>query len=361
MSGGKFAGSVFSKKRFWAPLFWFIILVGGVAFGSLSSSPEIIAGSILAGFLGLNESRRTAYKTNLIIAVVAAIIGALCGVMSRFQTVSLFFLLFVTGGFMLYFRDGERRFLPFAAALAKSVSKEETVEGLASAVSVKLREGGYRGHIFLAVTDGVLGLYLPECQGRKERRLRRNGGALWRVFASGRPYITGRVIPSRDLPLNRDAYSMISAPLLFENDKIGVLQLESEDTNSFTEDDLSKLEIIAFTASCKLGSLLQKADDAAELERFKGEVEAKLRAENAAARKRAEAEKRAKAEKEAKEAETESKKHGENGAEDQSSNGAGKSAGNEKSGGDENLNGDENNGGRPKRSEGLAEDTERNI
>ena len=87
------------------------------------------------------------------------------------------------------------------------------------------------------------------CKQRRKAIPFRETSAAWKVFASGRPYLTPRVESGKDLPFCGDARSTYVHPLCAEGEKIGVLQVESMVPDAFSEEDLQKLELIAFVLS----------------------------------------------------------------------------------------------------------------
>lgn len=258
-SGRGRTAPLFEKKRFWPQILWVFALTLGVAFGCAIASAELITAVVLAVFLGLNEVSRWTYRTNLLICTAAAVAGTVAGVFTWLQAAFIFALLTVVCGYMLYFRDSVRRLLPyfeeFAADISKGTSLEETVTLAVDIISAM--SGGEA--VFIAVSDGEGGLYLPEYLDDKRINLKRNGGAVWKVFASGRPYITNKVEMSKDLPLDREAHSLMSASLVARGQKLGVLQMESDRQNSFTDADLNKLEALALIVSQSIYSYIQAA------------------------------------------------------------------------------------------------------
>lgn len=248
-SGKGRAAVIFSKKQFWPPVMWIAALASGVALGCAFRLQELISAVVLAAFLGLNETGRWAYRTNLLICTAASVFGSVAGVFSWFQTAFIFALLFVVCGYMLYFRDSARRLLPYLEEFSSEIASGKNLGGTVEAAVDMLSAMSGGEAVFVAVTDGKGGLYLPEYHGDGRMNLKRNGGAIWKVFAASRSYMTNHVEPSRDLPLDMDARSIMSAPLLARGEKLGVLQMESDLPSAFTDYDLSKLEMLAFILS----------------------------------------------------------------------------------------------------------------
>lgn len=260
---------IFEKRRFWPQILWLAALVAGVALGCALASQELIVAAIMAVFLGLNETSRWAYRTNLLICAAATVIGVVAGVFSWFQMIYIFMLLSAVCGYLLYFRDASRRLLPymeeFSADISNGKSLEETTTLAVDTISAM--SGGEA--VFIAVSDRDGGLYLPDYHDDKRIDLKRNGGAVWKVFATGRSYMTGVVDPSKDLPLDRDARSLVSVPLLTRGAKLGVLQLESDQPNAFTDHDLTRLELLAFIVSQALFGFASEVAESEEKSGYK--------------------------------------------------------------------------------------------
>lgn len=251
---------IFEKRLFWPQIIWIAALVFGVALGCALSSQELVAATVIAVFLGLNETSRWAYRTNLLICSAAAVIGMVAGVFTWLQMVFIFVLFSVVSGYLFYFRDSARRLLPymeeFSADISEGKSLEETTTLAVDIISAM--SGGEA--VFIAVSDRDGGLYLPDYHDEGRIGLKRNGGAVWKVFATGRSYMTGGVEPSKDLPLDREARSLVSVPLLSRGVKIGVLQLESDQPNAFTAHDLTRLELLGFIVSQALFNFVSPPD-----------------------------------------------------------------------------------------------------
>lgn len=240
---------LFEKRRFWPQMFWMAVLIVGVALGCGVASQELTVAVVMSVFLGLNESSRWAYRTNLLICTGAAVVGMIAGVFTWFQMVFIFVLLSVVSGYLLYFRDFARRLLPYMEDFSTDISEGKNLEETTMlAVDIISSMSGGEA-VFIVVSDGAGGLYLPDYHDDGRIDLKRNGGAVWKVFATGRSYMTNNIDPPRDLPLDRDARSLASVPLLSRGEKIGVLQLESDQANAFTDHDLARLELLAFVVS----------------------------------------------------------------------------------------------------------------
>lgn len=218
----------------------------------------------MSAFLGLTESSRWSHKTNLLVCASAAVVGSVCGVFSWFDTASIFLLLVSVGGFMLYYRDSDKKFMDAVGKFSSEISKEKGMAALVSAAADKIKEMTSGDEVFITVADRSGSMYMPGRTGRPGSLVPRNGGAAWKVFASGRPYFTQRVESAKDLPFYRDARSLMSAPLFAEGEKIGVLQIESHVADAFSEEDLQKLELIAFVLSHPLYVKLSAEDEEKE-------------------------------------------------------------------------------------------------
>ena len=248
-SGDANYGRVFRRRKFWPQIFWVLLLSAGCAFSCIFDLTPLFIASILSAFLGLTESGRWSHKTNLLVCASAAVIGSVCGVFSLFDTASVFILLIAVGGFMLYYRDGGSKLIGEVEKFSSQISGEKELAALVSAAAEKIREMTPGDEVFITVADRSGGMYMPGRAGKPDSPVPRNGGAAWKVFASGRSYVTSRIERGKDLPFYRDARSLISAPLCAEGEKIGILQIESAAAGAFSEEDIPKLELIAFVLS----------------------------------------------------------------------------------------------------------------
>lgn len=248
-NGEKYYGRVFRRRRFWPQIFWLIVLSVGCAFSCIFDSTPFFVASILAAFLGLTEISRWSHKTNLLICTSAAVLGSVCGVFSWFDTASIFLLLVSVGGFMLYYRDSGKKFMDAVREFSLEISKEKGLSDLISSATYKIKEMTCGDEVFIMVADSFGTMYMPGNEGRLGSSVPRNGGAAWKVLASGRAYLSPKIQNGKDLPFFRDAKSLMSAPLFAQGEKIGVLQIESRVAGAFSEEDLQKLELIAFVLS----------------------------------------------------------------------------------------------------------------
>lgn len=248
-NGEKHYDGVFKRRRFWPQVFWIIVLSAGCGFSCIFDSTPLFVASILAAFLGLTEISRWSHKTNLLICTSAAVLGSVCGVFSWFDTASIFLLLVSVGGFMLYYRDSGKKFMDTIGAFSTEISKEKGLSDLISSATYKIKEMTCGDEVFIMVADSSGTMYMPGKAGRLGSSVPRNGGAAWKVFASGRAYVSQKIQNGKDLPFFRDAKSLMSAPLFAQGEKIGVLQIESRVAGAFSPEDLQKLELIAFVLS----------------------------------------------------------------------------------------------------------------
>lgn len=261
-SGSLAVTGIFRKRKFWPQFLWLCALF---VFGGLSclfSSVSLLVASILAVFLGLNESGRWSYKTNLLICTVAAVVGSVCGVFSWIETASVFVLLFTVGGFMLYYRDSANRLVPVVEEFASKLAACSDLESFVSLAINELRAMSCGNDVFIVLTDGADGLYIPETASMPGRAIKKNGSSLWKVFSSERPYCTGSVELSKDQPISRDSSSVLAVPLKACGDKIGVLQMESQDVEAFSREDAALLSVLAFVISQPLHRFIFVDDEA---------------------------------------------------------------------------------------------------
>ncbi len=248
-SGDPNYGRVFRRRRFWPQIFWVAALSAGCALSCVFDLMPLFIATILSAFLGLTESGRWSHKTNLLICASAAVIGSVCGVFSLFDTASVFLLLIAVGGFMLYYRESGSKLIGEVERFSSHISGQKELAALVSAAAEKISEMTPGDQVFITVADRSGGMYMPGRAGKPDSPVPRNGGAAWKVFASGRSYVTPRVERAKDLPFCRDARSLMSAPLCAEGEKIGILQIESVAAGAFSEEDIPKLELIAFVLS----------------------------------------------------------------------------------------------------------------
>lgn len=250
---------LFQQKRFWPSVFWLFVLAAGTAAAALFNMPEFLVAVILVSFLGLNEIGRWPYKTNLVLCAGAAVLAILAGTFSWLQTGSTILLLLVLAGFMLYFRDYTKRMLPtlqeFASVLSRGKSAAQVVSSAMDEIGEMTGEA-----VFIALTDGKAGLYLPEYREDKRIDLKRDGGTLWKTYASGGSGMTGKVDPQTDIPLYREARSLMSVALEAGGETIGVVQIESEQAYAFSDEDMSTFGVLAFLVAQAVYPYIKEAE-----------------------------------------------------------------------------------------------------
>lgn len=232
---------------------------------TLTSSVSLFVAAILISFLGLNETKRWSYKTNLTLCVICAVTGSIVGVFTWFEVTSIFILLFLVGGFMLYYREASLKLYPAIKDFSLLIGKSDNLSEIVEEASIYLKNLIDGAEVFIVLSDGNGGLYLPETQTEERLELKRNGSLVWKTYASEKTYITKIIKISQDKPLWCDANSIVSIPLLTTRSKIGVLQIESDKINVFAEEDLPKLEIFAFILSQRLYCVLNNPTDTSEI------------------------------------------------------------------------------------------------
>jgi len=245
MKSGKM--TFFRRRSYWTQFMWLGIMAVGCLVGIGYRSIALFVMTIISAFLGLNEYGRWSYKTNLVLCSIVAIAGTLAGAFTWLETASVFVLMCVTGGFVFNYRDSVRMVIPKADDFASDVAKGASISEVAWIAHDKLAVMLPDCKVFVAVTDGISGLYIPERDGGPDRAaLRRRGGVVWKTFASGNPYRTGNLTPAKDMPLYRDARSIMAAPLYARGEKLGVIEIESRSFQAFSEDDIDRLCVLAY-------------------------------------------------------------------------------------------------------------------
>ena len=257
---------LFRRKKFWPQIVCVAVLAAGGGLSGIFGSAQLFVAAIIVAFLGLNEFGRWPYRTNLLICAVGAVAGSICGVFTWFEMAAVFVLLIVIGGFILYYRDRTNALIPRLAELSDALAKNADLDGVLAAAQEKFKEMAPDDAISIILSDGTGGLYLPACGGKPSVELPRNGGAAWKVFASGRPYSADNVDAVKDKPLYRDARSMMSAPLSACDVKLGVLQMESPRSFVYTEEELACFRMIAFVTAQSIFPFM--TENTAEPEEF---------------------------------------------------------------------------------------------
>lgn len=250
---------LFKRKSFWMQFFWVFVMFAGVGMGCVFDAAVLFVAFVIIAFFGLTESSRWSQKKNLIVCAAAAVLGSVCGAFSVFETVSVFVLLFTAGGLILYYRNRSQKFIPIIEEFASEIAQETNLIDLVRTTTEKIKNMTQEDEVFILIADSKGGLYKIEGIDSLQQELTRNGGVVWKVFASGRPYVTGQIEPSKDLPLCREARSLMSVALSARGEGLGVLQVESRTAEVFSEGDLKSLSLIAFVFSQLLCGFLKDA------------------------------------------------------------------------------------------------------
>lgn len=237
---------IFRHRGFWAQIGWLTFLFVGCSIAVGYRSIVLFTLSLVSAFLGLNEFGRWKYKTNLVLCSAVALIGALAGVFNWLETGSIFLMMCIVGGFVLYYRDTVRAMLPemneFADVLACCDNEPEVAWKAHALLHNMLPDC----KIFVLVSDGRSGLFLLEHGDTPRQKLNREGGVVWKCFASTMPYRRVAVSVERDLPLYREARSLLAAPITACGETLGVIEIESRMPAYFSADDKDRLCVLAF-------------------------------------------------------------------------------------------------------------------
>ncbi len=253
MKGGKRGNApLFRSRRFWPSVFWGFFLAAGSVFSCVFGSFPLFTAILVAAFIGLNETGRWSYKTNLVMCAGAAVVVAVAGVFSWSEATSVFALFFIISAYLFYFRDRSRRLIPTFESFSASLAQAPDYSSFIDRAWEGLQKMAPDDAVFLILADDEGGLYVPAHLGGGPRRLKRSGGASWKVYASGKPMVVGKVATGRDQPMDRDAASLVAVPLTAHGEKMGVLQLESASTDAFTQDDAAKLSLAAMILASEL-------------------------------------------------------------------------------------------------------------
>ncbi|MEG1911307.1 MAG: GAF domain-containing protein [Cloacibacillus sp.] len=246
------ARAIFRPRKFWPSAFWLVFLAAGSVFSCAFGLFAFFTAVLVASFIGLNEFGRWSYKKNLIICAGVSVIVAIAGIFAWTEIVSLFVLFFAISAYLLHFRDRMARLMPelegFAKRLAAARSSREAIENAWE----HMQEMAPDAAIFIMLADIAGGLYIPEHFDAPERLLKRGGGTPWKVMAAGRAINVPRVVTSRDQPLDRDARSLVSVPIIAHGEKLGVLQLEAGTAGAFSEEDTATLSLAAMILAHEL-------------------------------------------------------------------------------------------------------------
>ncbi|MCD8234025.1 MAG: GAF domain-containing protein [Cloacibacillus porcorum] len=255
---------VFRPRRFWTSVLWLVFLAAGAAFSCIFGVFAFFTAVLVAVFIGLNEFGRWPYKTNLVICAGTAVVVAVAGIFTWMEITSLFVLFFTMSAYMFYFRDRTSRLIPALETFAASLAKAPDFDSIIENAWRGMQEMAPDAAVFVVLADIEGCLYIPDHFGQPGRALKRIGGTLWTLFASLRSINIPRVSTGRDQPLDRDALSLISAPITARAEKLGVLQLEAGTAGAFSEEDVTKLSLAAMIIGQEL--YMFEASEAAEAE-----------------------------------------------------------------------------------------------
>ncbi len=236
---------VFRRRGFWAQYLWLIVMLTGCTAAAALQSTALFALSLISSFLGMNEFGRWRYKTNLIICSAVAVACSVAGVLDWLETASIFVIMCVTSGFILYYRDTVRAMLPRMNEFFDVLSCCETDAEAAWKAHAILQRYLSSCRVFVLLADESGGLYLPEHGEIPGQQLVRAGGIVWKCFASTLPYRRVTVVPEKDLPLYREARSLIAVPMIAGGETVGVIEIESRKPAFFSVDDRDRLALFA--------------------------------------------------------------------------------------------------------------------
>lgn len=248
---------IFRSKKFWTQFLWLLFMFAGCAIAIAYRSIVLFTAIIVSAFLGMNEFGRWKYKTNLVICSAITICGSVAGVFSWLETGAILIMMCIVGGFVLYYRDRVRILLPamteFSDVLAYCTDEAE-VAWKAHSMLCRMLPGC---KVFVMLSDDIGSLYLPEHGDNPRRKLNRGGGVVWKCYASSMPYRRSSIVVEHDLPLYREARSLIAAPIIAHGDAIGVIEIESRIPSFFSVEDKDRLALLAYLtgqAICAVGS-----------------------------------------------------------------------------------------------------------
>lgn len=246
---------IFRSRGFWGQFGWLLFMCAGCVIAIAVRSIVLFTAVLVSAFLGLNEFGRWKYKTNLVFCSAVAIAGSLAGVFNWLETGSIFLMMCIVGSFVLYYRDTVRALYPAMSEFSDVLSYCTTESDVAFKAHAMLQKMLPDCRIFVLVSDGVTGLYVPEHRDKPRKKLNRGGGVVWKCFASGVPYRRNFVAVERDLPLYREARSIIAAPMTAQGEAIGVIEIESRTPSFFSSDDKDRLCLLAFLTGQALAKI----------------------------------------------------------------------------------------------------------
>ncbi len=250
--GNRGAPPVFRARRFWPSVLWVLFLAGGSVFSCVFDSFPFFTAILVAAFIGLNEAGRWSYKTNLVICAGAAVVVAVAGIFTWLEAASVFALFFTISAYLFYFRDRARRLIPSFERFAAGLAHTQDYGAFIDRAWEELQDMAPDDAVFIILARSDGSLYVPAHFGKAARRLKRNGGTPWKVYASGKPIIIEHVATAHDQPMDRDAASLVSVPVTAHGEKLGVLQLESASACAFTQEDEAKLSLAAMILAHEL-------------------------------------------------------------------------------------------------------------
>lgn len=234
---------------------WLTALVIGTSFSCLYQTMPLFVASVLLSFLGLNETARWSYKTNLILCAIVTVVGTTAGVFEWYEMLAIFVLLFIVGGFMLYYRDKNATLLPALTDFCSTISSTDNTEDIVENATQILRYLLPKSEVFVVLSDMEGNLYLPATSEDPEIILKRNGSVVWKTYASGNIHMTNAINVSRDKPLWNKANSSISIPLEINGQKYGVLEVESCHIKEYLHETTPKLQLFAHILTQRIATI----------------------------------------------------------------------------------------------------------
>ena len=236
---------IFIHKGFWAQIAWTVFLLAGSYAAAACSSVSMFALVLVSSFLGLTVFGRWAHRTNLAICSAVALTGSLTDIFSWTDVVLLLAAMCAACGFVRYYRDMMRAVLPEMSAFADVLSYCASDAETAWKAHALLQRMLPSCRIFVLLADGAGLLYLPEHDGKAMRKLNRAGGIVWKCYAGMIPYRRVSVVFEKDLPLYREARSLIAAPMTACGEVLGVIEIDSRIPSFFSTEDRDKLSLLA--------------------------------------------------------------------------------------------------------------------
>ncbi|MDO4952771.1 MAG: hypothetical protein Q4E34_02965 [Synergistaceae bacterium] len=236
---------IFVHKSFWTQIGWIVFLLAGSYASAACSSVSLFALVLISSFLGLTAFGRWAHRTNLAICSAVAITGSMTDIFSWTDVVLLLAAMCVACGFVLHYRDMMRSVLPEMSAFADVLSYCASDAEAAWKAQALLQRMQPSCKVFVLLADGAGVLYLPEHDGKPSRKLSRAGGVVWKCYAGMLPYRRVSVVFEKDLPLYKEARSLIAAPMTACGEVLGVIEIDSRIPSFFSAEDKDKLSLLA--------------------------------------------------------------------------------------------------------------------